>query len=141
METLMHREMITEITVHYQALSKLVPLQAIPDAAAYEQAVSVLQHLLDAGAADEQHPLAGLVDSIGRLIGDYDQEHFPPASVSPAATLRLLMEQHALTQSDLPEIGTQGVVSEILSSKRALNVRQIKALTQRFNVPASVFMA
>ncbi|PHV49844.1 transcriptional regulator [Janthinobacterium sp. BJB301] len=141
METLMHREMITEITVHYQALSKLVPLQAIPDAAAYEQAVSVLHHLLDAGAADEQHPLAGLVDSIGRLIGDYDQEHFPPAAVSPAATLRLLMEQHALTQSDLPEIGTQGVVSEILSSKRALNVRQIKALTQRFNVPASVFMA
>ena len=141
MATLMHREMITEITVHYQALSKLVPLQAIPDAAAYEQAVSVLHHLLDAGAADEQHPLAGLVDSIGRLIGDYDQEHFPHVAISPAATLRLLMEQHALTQSDLPEIGTQGVVSEILSSKRALNVRQIKALTQRFNVPASVFMA
>ncbi|AQR68618.1 transcriptional regulator [Janthinobacterium sp. LM6] len=137
----MHRELIAEITVHYQALSKLVPLQAIPDATAYEQAVNVLHQLLDAGAADEQHPLAGLVDSIGRLIGDYDQEHFPPAGVSPAATLRLLMEQHALTQSDLPEIGTQGVVSEILNGKRALNVRQIKALTQRFNVPASVFIA
>lgn len=141
METLMHREMITEITVHYQALSKLVPLQAIPDAIAYEQAVSVLHQLLDAGAADERHPLAGLVDSIGRLIGEYDQEHFPPAPVAPAAMLRLLMDQHALTQSELPEIGTQGVVSEVLSGKRELNVRQIKALAQRFNVPGSVFIA
>ena len=141
METLMHREMITEITVHYQALSKLVPLQAIPDAPAYEQAVSVLHQLLDAGAADEKHPLAGLVDSIGRLIADYDQEHFPAAPVSPAATLRQLMEQHALTQSDIPEVGTQGVVSEVLNGKRDLNVRQIKALAQRFDVPPSVFIA
>ncbi|AYM75643.1 transcriptional regulator [Janthinobacterium agaricidamnosum] len=141
METLMHREMITEITVHYQALSKLVPLQAIPDAPAYEQAVSVLHQLLDAGAADEKHPLAGLVDSIGRLIADYDQEHFPAAPVSPAATLRQLMEQHALTQSDVPEVGTQGVVSEVLNGKRDLNVRQIKALAQRFDVPPSVFIA
>ncbi|WFR81570.1 transcriptional regulator [Janthinobacterium rivuli] len=141
MEALMHREMITEITVHYQALSRLVPLQAIPDAAAYEQAVSVLHQLLDAGAADEKHPLAGLVDSVGRLIADYDQEHFPPAPVSPAATLRLLMEQQALTQSDLPEVGTQGVVSEVLNGKRDLNVRQIKALAQRFDVPTSVFIA
>ncbi|OEZ64870.1 antitoxin HigA [Janthinobacterium sp. HH103] len=141
METLMHREMITEITVHYQALSKLVPLQAIPDAPAYEQAVSVLHQLLDAGAADEKHPLAGLVDSIGRLIADYDQEHFPAAPVSPAATLRQLMEQHSLTQSDVPEVGTQGVVSEVLNGKRDLNVRQIKALAQRFDVPPSVFIA
>jgi HTH-type transcriptional regulator/antitoxin HigA len=141
METLMHREMITKITVHYQALSKLVPLQAIPDAAAYEQAVSVLHQLLDAGAADETHPLAGLVDSVGRLIADYDQEHFPPPPVSPAATLRLLMEQQALTQSDLPEVGTQGAVSEVLNGKRDLNVRQIKALAQRFDVPTSVFIA
>ncbi|WP_215408228.1 transcriptional regulator [Janthinobacterium sp. JC611] len=141
METLMHREMITEITVHYQALSKLVPLQAIPDATAYEHAASVLHQLLDAGAAEETHPLAGLVESIGRLIADYDQEHFPPVPVSPEATLRLLMEQHALTQSDVPEVGTQGVVSEVLNGKRTLNVRQIKALAQRFNVPASVFMA
>jgi HTH-type transcriptional regulator/antitoxin HigA len=28
------------------------------------------------------------------------------------------MDEHELTQSDLPEIGSQGVVSEILSGKR-----------------------
>jgi HTH-type transcriptional regulator/antitoxin HigA len=35
------------------------------------------------------------------------------------------MEQHGLKQTDLREIGSQGVVSEILSGKRDLNVRQI----------------
>jgi len=40
--------------------------------------------------------------------------------------LNALMEEHGLKQSDLSEIGSQGVVSEILSGKRQLNVRQIK---------------
>ena len=51
-----------------------------------------------------------------------------------ADTLRLLMEEHKLTQADLPEVGSQGVVSEILRGKRALNVRQIRALSKRFGV-------
>ncbi|WP_269766614.1 hypothetical protein [Methylovulum psychrotolerans] len=41
----------------------------------------------------------------------------------------------------MPEIGSQGVVSEILRGKRQLNVRQIQALSQRFKVSAQVFLA
>jgi HTH-type transcriptional regulator/antitoxin HigA len=50
------------------------------------------------------------------------------------------MDEHGLTQSDLSEVGSQGVVSEILSHKRQLNGRQIKALSKRFGVSASVFL-
>ena len=53
--------------------------------------------------------------------------------------IRFLMEQHGLTQSDLPEIGTQGVVSEILRGKRELNTRQISELSSRFHVSPAVF--
>ena len=56
-----------------------------------------------------------------------------------AEMLQYLMEEHGLTQSDLPEVGSQGVVSEILRGKRELNVRQIRALSKRFNVSPSVF--
>jgi HTH-type transcriptional regulator/antitoxin HigA len=38
------------------------------------------------------------------------------------------------------EVGMQGVGSKILREKRDLNVRQIKALAQRFHVPAAVFI-
>ena len=51
-----------------------------------------------------------------------------------------LMEQHELKQGDLPEIGSQGVVSEILAGKRELNVRQVRALSKRFGVSAATFV-
>jgi HTH-type transcriptional regulator/antitoxin HigA len=54
--------------------------------------------------------------------------------------LRFLMDQHELRQSDLAEeIGTQGVVSEILSGKRDLNRGHIESLSKRFSVSPAVF--
>jgi HTH-type transcriptional regulator/antitoxin HigA len=50
------------------------------------------------------------------------------------------MEEHGLTQADLSEIGSQGVVSEILHGKRELNTRQIKELSKRFGVSPAVFL-
>jgi hypothetical protein len=55
-------------------------------------------------------------------------------------TLRILMQQHGLHQSDLPEIGSQGVVSEILSGQRDLNLRQARALSLRFGVNVATFI-
>ena len=54
--------------------------------------------------------------------------------------LRFLMDEHGLSQSDLPEVGSQGVVSDILRGKRELNVRQIRALAKRFQVSPAVFI-
>jgi HTH-type transcriptional regulator/antitoxin HigA len=50
------------------------------------------------------------------------------------------LTEHDLKQSDLPEVGSQGVVSEILSGKRDLNVRQMRALAKRFGVSPAVFI-
>jgi HTH-type transcriptional regulator / antitoxin HigA len=140
MDAVMDRSTVEEITARFQALAAIVPLKAIRTPGDYDKAVSMLEQLLDAGAAEENSPLADLVNTLGALIGDYDDEHRPVADVTPVAMLRFLMEQHRLKQSDLQELGTQGVVSEILSGKRDLNVRQIKALSERFHVPASLFI-
>jgi HTH-type transcriptional regulator/antitoxin HigA len=140
MEAVMDRSVIAEITSRFQALSSVVPLHAIRNDADYEKAVAALNRLLDAGAANENHPLADLVNTLGSLIGEYDDVHYPAQEVSPLAMLRFLMIENSLAQSDLPEIGSQGVVSEILSGKRDLNVRQIKALSARFHVPPGVFV-
>jgi HTH-type transcriptional regulator/antitoxin HigA len=140
MEAVMDRSVIAEITSRFQALSSVIPLHAIRNDADYEKAVAALNRLLDAGAANENHPLADLVNTLGSLIGEYDDVHYPAQEVSPLAMLRFLMIENSLAQSDLPEIGSQGVVSEILSGKRDLNVRQIKALSGRFHVPPGVFV-
>ncbi len=140
MEAIMARAMVAELTSHFQALASIVPLRSIRTGQDYDKAVRVLNQLLEAGAGDEEHPLHDLFNTLGSLIAEYDDTHYPQEPVSPVDVLRFLMEQHQLSQSALPEIGTQGVVSEILSGKRELNVRQIRALAQRFSVPASVFI-
>ncbi len=140
MEALMDRAVVAEITSYFQALSAIIPLHTIRTEHDYDKAVASLNQLLDAGAANEKHPLADLVNTLGALIREYDDVQYPPQEVSPLAMLRFLMDQNQLTQSSLPEIGSQGVVSEILNGKRDLNVRQIKSLSQRFHVPPSVFV-
>jgi HTH-type transcriptional regulator/antitoxin HigA len=60
---------------------------------------------------------------------------FGVLSATPGTLLAYLMEEHGLKQSDLPEVGPQSVVSEILSGKRAPNLRQVKVLAKRFRVP------
>ena len=88
----------------------------------------------------ETHPLADLAETLALSIEAYEDIHIPLPNTSSPAILRSLMEDHDLTQSDLPEIGSQGVVSEILAGKRDLNVRQIAQLAERFSVSPAVFM-
>ncbi|MBV8451865.1 MAG: helix-turn-helix domain-containing protein, partial [Deltaproteobacteria bacterium] len=66
-------------------------------------------------------------------------DHHSLPDASDIEVLRFLMEEHGLTQKDLPEIGSQGVVSEMLAGRRRLNVRQIQALAARFGVQPGAF--
>jgi HTH-type transcriptional regulator/antitoxin HigA len=81
-----------------------------------------------------------MMDVIGVLIEDYEDEHIPEPEGDPISVLKYFMEEYELKQKDLPELGSQGIVSEILNGKRELNLRQVKALSERFKVPVSVFI-
>jgi HTH-type transcriptional regulator / antitoxin HigA len=133
------RRDLEELAEHFGAISAKVPLHPITSADEYDFALSVLNALLDSGAADERHELAALADAIGEFIRDYDETHYKLPDAAPAEVLRCLMQQHEIRQSDLPEIGSQGVVSEILNGKRELNARQIAGLSRRFRVSPAVF--
>jgi HTH-type transcriptional regulator / antitoxin HigA len=89
---------------------------------------------------DEDHPLAVLASRMGDLIEAYDEAHRPMPTVTGAAALRTIMDERGLGQGDLPEVGTQSVVSEILSGKRRINIRQARALSARFAFPAEIFL-
>ncbi len=115
------------------------PNLSIRDEGGYDLAVARLNELLDEVGTDETHPLYELLDTLGTLVQAYEEKNYPMPEVSGAEMLRFFMEEHDLKQADLPEIGSQGVVSEILSGKRELNIRQIRALAQRFQVSPSVF--
>jgi len=115
------------------------PLLAIRNEREYDAAVERVNALVDEVGDNLKDPRNRLIDTLSILIEAYDEEHYPIPDTSGVEMLKFLMEQHGLTQGDLPEIGSQGVVSEILRGKRELNVRQIGALSKRFHLPPDVF--
>ena len=106
----------------------------------YDQLIVFLDEVTDIVGEDESHPLSSLMETLGTLIEAYEIQNISEIEGAPDRVLQFLMEEHNLKQLDLPEVGSQGVVSEILSGKRKLNISQMKALSERFGVSPAVFM-
>jgi len=106
----------------------------------YKKLVKVLDELIDEVGNDEKHQLAPLLETVGNLIEEYENDHFIQPNSEPIEVLKYLMQENNLTQKDLNILGSQGVVSEILNGKRELNVRQIKALAEKFKISPSAFI-
>jgi HTH-type transcriptional regulator/antitoxin HigA len=119
--------------------TSIAPLLSIRNEREYDRAVKLMNELVDEVGDNQRHPLYGLLDTLGTLIHAYEEQHYPMPDVSGSEMLKYLMEEHDLKQGDLSEVGSQGVVSEILSGRRELNTRQIKALAERFSVSPAVF--
>ena len=121
-------------------LESLEPFLAIRTEREYDAAVARLNALVDEVGDNIKDARYRLVETLSVLIEAYDQEHHSLPDASGIEVLRFLMQEHGLTQKDLPEIGSQGVVSEVLAGRRRLNVRHIRALAARFGVDAGVFI-
>jgi HTH-type transcriptional regulator/antitoxin HigA len=106
----------------------------------YKKLVNLLDGVIDEVGGNETHPLASLMETLGSLVEAYEVSHVSESEGNPIETLKNLMDEHGLKQIDLKEIGSQGVVSEVLKGKRSLNIRQVKALSKKFNVSTAVFM-
>ncbi|MBU0512482.1 MAG: transcriptional regulator, partial [Chloroflexi bacterium] len=98
-----------EVRSHWQAIR---PILMIRNEREYDQAVARLNRLIDETGTDETHPSYEFLDTLGTLIHAYEEKHYPMPECSGAEMLRFFIDEHGLTQSDLPEIGSQGVVSE-----------------------------
>ena len=126
-----------ELQTHWTTIA---PLLIIRNEREYKGTVKRLNELLDEIGDNEKHPLYSLLDTLGTIIHVYEEEHYPIPEATGAEVLRFLMDEHGLSQSDLPEVGSQGVVSEILNGRRELNVRQIRSLAEKFKVSSAVFV-
>ena len=106
----------------------------------YQSLVKTLDDLIDEIGDNENHEHSPIMETIGKPIENYEDQNFVINKSSAIDTLKYLMKEHNLKQSDLKEIGSQGVVSEILTGKRILNIEQIKKVSERFHVSPLVFI-
>ncbi len=130
---------LNDLQKAWENLSKTVDLSPIHSEKQYKKMVQLADMLSDVIGSARKHPLLDLFELASELIRTYEHEYFPVPDAKPRALLAYLMAQHQLKQSDLPEVGNQSVVSQVLSGARQLNVRQINSLAKRFKVSAGVF--
>ncbi len=124
----------------WQAFRSSTDIGPVRNKTHYKRMVSLLEALLDEAQGDEAHPAMELVDVVGDFIAEYEAQAVPLPAATGVQALRFLMDQHGVTQAALPEVGSQGVVSEILSGGRELNLRQVRALAERFSVSPATFI-
>ncbi len=106
----------------------------------YSSLVGMADSLVESGRAGPGGEYEDLFLIVADLIEAHDKREFQIPDASPEVVLRFLMKQHNISQSQLPEVGNQSVVSQILSGHRQLNSRQIAELRARFGVSADAFI-
>ena len=74
------------------------------------------------------------------LIEDFEDRKYPIRKASPVEVLSELLLANNLRQKDLaPLLGSESVVSEVLSGRRGLNKSHIEKLSKRFKVSPALF--
>ena len=130
-----------EIGAAWSVLDERVGLGVIRTEKQYKHMVALADQLIDQIGSNERGPLAKLLEVVGTLMEQYEADNLSVQNSEPCQVLNFLMQQHDLKQSDLrTEVGSQGVVSEILNGKREINARQAKSLAERFGVSPAVFL-
>lgn len=134
--------MADSVLAPWAAVNTALGLSApIRDEAHHAELLVFVEECFERFGAQDNHPVFALVDIVAQHIKEYEDRLHPwPDASTPATRLAFLMDQHGLRQCDLPEVGAQSVVSDVLSGKRKLNLRQTQALARRFGVPVDALI-
>lgn len=134
---------IADILKAGEKLTAVAPFFAgIQNEEQYAEALMFIDYLL---INDPDNPLLDLVcakisvwESSSPEFSEFNSQlESIPAGVS---VIRVLMDQHGLTLSDLPEIGSKSMVSRVLNGQRKLTLDHAKKLAARFGISPALFI-
>ena len=133
---------VTELLVPWETINSALGLSGpVRDEAHYAALLAFVDEAFERFGSDDQHSIFALVALVAERIHAYELKTHPwPDNSTPASRLGFLLEAHGLSQKDLPEVAPQSVISEIISGKRKINLRQVQVLASRFAVPMEMFV-
>ena len=141
------RELLEVKQVCVQFAHVAAPYCYLEDERHYEQALALMESLLDEAEDREDEPLNPVISMLSHAIERYEAQDPRYAAFDQeveqaggAGIVRLLMDQHGLGMKDLPEIGSKSMVSRVLSGQRELSKKHILALSERFGVEPGLFL-
>ena len=127
-----------------QAKSSMPWLVGINSKAEYDELIAVMDDLVEDYDGNKV-----LIDLMFPVIEKYESKapEFKELNDSlesldlGVAMLKVIMDQNGLNGTDFKhEIGSKSTVSMILKGSRSLTIPHIKALSKRFNIPASMLI-
>jgi HTH-type transcriptional regulator/antitoxin HigA len=137
----MEKLMNTQLDDIYKAWPTVKSVFSVPHSEKeYQELVKTLDSLIDEVGDNEAHPLAPVMETVGRLVENYEDHNYTTRESSPANCLKYLMQEHDLKASDLNEIGNEDTVSDVLAGKKSLDIKQIKKISKRFRISPMVFI-
>ena len=111
-------------------IMKIQPINTKRD---YEKALASIDRLWNAKPNTEE---GDILDILVTLVEVYENKHFPMLPPDPIEAIRFRMEQMGLDKSDIVSIlGGENRVSEIFHRKRKLNLKMIRNLHDKLNIP------
>ncbi|MCO7225713.1 type II toxin-antitoxin system HigA family antitoxin [Pleionea sp. CnH1-48] len=123
---------------HWGAVAPMIQCPSVEQE--YETLLEHMEEALTLANGNPDSPLNSLIQVMAQAIKQYEEQNIMNATGGGISALRYLMKVHKIKQSDLKEVGSQGVVSEILNGKRSLTVRHIRALSKRFGISPNTFL-
>lgn len=129
---------VEQISQSWQQIAPLlIPISSEEDCDRREEQ---LKNLIKLNQKKKDPQITHLIRSIAVTIEEYEKKEFPLEKASGIEILQYLMREHGLTESDLPEIGNQNLVLDLVNGKKELNLKMIKALAKRFNITEQTFL-
>jgi HTH-type transcriptional regulator / antitoxin HigA len=104
----------------------------------HEAALARIERLME---ARRNTPQGDELELLSLLVHDYEERVLPMDKPDPVEAIRFRMEQQGLKPKDLvPLLGSRSRVSEVLSGRRHLSLKMIRALVSRLGIPAHVLL-
>ena len=114
--------------------------KAIKSEGEYQRVLAIIESLMNKEHTSTEED--SLLDLFIILVEKFEAEYYPRQNLStPHSRLLHLMEANNLQQTDLiPVFGSSDLAAEIITGKRLIDQTHADKLSDRFNLPAKLFL-
>ena len=110
----------------------------IKSEAEYDKLLARIQEIMD---AQQGTPEGEELDLLSLLVEKYEETNFPLPKADPVDVIQYYIEQRGLKYKDLVGIiGDKTLVSKVINRERKLNLRMVKNLHEKMNIPYSLLL-
>jgi len=114
---------------------KIKPIRTDPD---HQRALRDIERLW---GAPEGTPEGDALDVLITLVNAFEEQRWPIGLPDPIEAIRFRLEQQGKDERALiGVIGTRSRVYEVMRRRRPLSLRMIRALHEKFGIPAQVLI-